>query len=78
MLTQTLQSTRDCALGPFSRTVNCDIKIGLGILNHNILQASKRNLDATAFVVATARSIDVEQAHSDRAHIMTGPVKGEL
>ena len=78
MLAQTLQSARYRAVCTICGTVDGDIEIGLGVLDHHILAARKANLNLAALVAPAARPVDVRQSHGDFAHIMVGPAQGEL
>jgi hypothetical protein len=66
------------APGAINRTVNRDIEIGLGILDHDIRFVRQGHLYVTAFIVATARAINVREVHDYFAHVMPGPAQREL
>lgn len=71
------QSAGNRAFNPLYSAVNGYIEIGFDIFNHDILRLWKGDLNATAFILATARPVDIEKTHSDFANIETGPSKGK-
>ena len=67
----------ECPSGAIDGAIDGDVKIALDILYDHVRRPGHGDLDAAAFVLATARPVEIRKPDGNPPDVVVGPVESE-